>query len=41
MKAGRLKDRLEAQSLAVYTPAFDSTPPAPVPTPSCRVLIPR
>jgi hypothetical protein len=30
MKAGRLKDRLEAQSLAVYTTAFDNTPPAPV-----------
>jgi hypothetical protein len=30
MKAGRLEDRLEAQSLAVYTTAFDTTPPKPV-----------
>jgi hypothetical protein len=30
MKAGRLEDRLEAQSLAVCTTAFDRTPPAPV-----------
>jgi hypothetical protein len=30
MKVGRLEGRLEAQSLAVYTTAFDTTPPAPV-----------
>lgn len=30
MRGGRLEDRVEAQSLAVYTSAFDCTAPAPV-----------
>jgi hypothetical protein len=30
MQGGRLEDRVEAQSLAVYTSAYDLTPPAPV-----------
>ena len=30
VQGGRLEDRVEAQSLAVYTTAYDCTPPAPV-----------